>query len=66
MNTYSKRERAQIEHAKSYAKNFAEAGAPGHTHLLLIAKLVEDLEFLKRNRVNPARLSEMIEENRRK
>jgi hypothetical protein len=37
------REIAQIEHAKAYASDHADAGVPGHGQFLLIAKLADAL-----------------------
>lgn len=40
----SPREQATIDHALSYAANYAHAGVPGHSAHLLIAKLAEMLD----------------------
>ena len=37
----SERERLQVLHALTYAGAHADAGAPGHSQFLLIARLVE-------------------------
>lgn len=47
MNDYNDREKKQIEHALEYARKFSEAGAPGHSQFVLIAKLWQDREELK-------------------
>ena len=47
MNEYSEREKAQIEHAREYLRKFSDAGAPGHSQFLLIAKLWQDREELR-------------------
>lgn len=39
----SAREWAQIEHARTYAFMFDDAGVPGHGQFLLIAKLAKKL-----------------------
>lgn len=41
---FSEREQAQIAHAIDYAENYGDAGVPGHTQFLLIAKLFHMLE----------------------
>jgi len=38
------RERVQVNHARSYAKNFNSAGVPGHSQHMLIAKLAKLLD----------------------
>ena len=38
------RERAQVDHARSYAKDFNSAGVPGHSQHMLIAKLAKLLD----------------------
>lgn len=43
-DTLDPRQKATIDHAVSYAKDFASAGVPGHSAHLLIAKLVEMLD----------------------
>ena len=40
----SPREQATVDHAITYAKDFAHAGVPGHSAHLLIAKLAEKLD----------------------
>lgn len=38
------RQRATVDHALSYAKDFSHAGVPGHSAHLLIAKLATELD----------------------
>ena len=38
-----KRERAQVFHALAYATDHSDAGVPGHSYFLLIAKLARML-----------------------
>ena len=38
-----KRERAQVFHALAYASEHSDAGVPGHSYFLLIAKLARML-----------------------
>jgi len=38
-NDLSERELQAVEHAEVYKERFMKAGAPGHTHFELIAKL---------------------------
>lgn len=40
----SPREQATIDHALTYALNYAHAGVPGHSAHLLIAKLATELD----------------------
>jgi len=40
----SPREQATIDHALAYAKDFANAGVPGHSAHLLIAKLALEID----------------------
>lgn len=40
----SPREQETIKHARSYAKDYSAAGAPGHGQFLLIAKLADLLD----------------------
>lgn len=37
------REKQQVQHARFYAANYAEAGVPGHGQFILIAKLAKAL-----------------------
>lgn len=38
------RQKATVDHALAYAKDFSHAGVPGHSAHLLIAKLAEMLD----------------------
>jgi hypothetical protein len=49
MEIFTDREQAQIAHAAAYAEAFSDAGIPGHTHFLLIAKLANNLGELLTN-----------------
>lgn len=42
-NEFNERELAAIKHAQAYADNHTDAGAPGHSQFLLIAKLARRL-----------------------
>lgn len=37
------REWAQVDHAMYYAEHYANAGAPGHSQFMLIAKMAQQL-----------------------
>jgi hypothetical protein len=39
------RERMQVEHALAYSKNYPEAGVPGHSQFMLLAKLAKALRL---------------------
>lgn len=43
----SVREQIQIAHAEAYAKNWSDAGIPGHNHIMLIAKLTKKLDDME-------------------
>jgi hypothetical protein len=43
----SPREQAQVVHATAYARNFDDAGVPGHGQFILIAKLAAKLDTLE-------------------
>lgn len=47
METLDERELAQVRHAEHYAEHFSAAGIPGHSQLLLIAKLARMVEALR-------------------
>lgn len=42
------REQEQVDHALHYREYFSEAGIPGHTQIMLIAKLFGVLETVHR------------------
>lgn len=44
MRALDPRELAQVYHALAYAKDFANAGVPGHSQHMLIAKLAKMLD----------------------
>lgn len=44
----SVREQIQIAHAADYVRTYADAGIPGHNHIVLIAKLAKKLDDLER------------------
>lgn len=43
--TFDAREKSQIFHALNYAQEYADAGVPGHSQFILIAKLSAALGF---------------------
>jgi hypothetical protein len=48
LSSLDKREQAQVFHALNYATNYSEAGIPGHSFFLLIAKLARMLDRSER------------------
>jgi hypothetical protein len=50
LTSLDKREQSQVFHALNYATNYSEAGAPGHSFFMLIAKLARMLDQKERAR----------------
>lgn len=52
------RERWQVYHACHYADHYVQAGAPGHSQFLLIAKLSRMLDWARSN--TPTKIQKVV------
>lgn len=53
MADLSEREQMQILHAREYARKWGDAGIPGHSQLLIMARLAKKLDDIEYRATHP-------------